>query len=68
MSDRYTKFLLTVIAVCLILMVARDWSIAEKAEATSVTHVYIEDVNPGIRARLPVRIEGAFRPVLGPQE
>lgn len=67
MADRYTKSVLTVIAVCLVCIVVRDWPIAGKAEAVAITRVYIEDINPAIRVKLPVKVEGAFRPASEPR-
>ena len=58
MTDRYTKVILTVIAVCLILIAVRDRTVVTPAQAQSTVHVIINGVAPNafVSTTVPVRL------------
>jgi hypothetical protein len=55
MTDRYTKVILTVIAVCLIIIAVRDRTVVTPAQAQSPVHVIIDGVaqTPSFLHRCP---------------
>jgi hypothetical protein len=63
MVDRYTKVVLTVIAVCLAIIAARDLPFARNAIAQdNKVHVVVDEVNQwafrwGLREPVPVKIQ-----------
>jgi len=65
MIDRYTKFILTVIAACLVILVVRQFSVGTPAHAQAqLTHVVLEAINPRVLQFLqpvPVRVEYPVR-------
>jgi hypothetical protein len=58
MTDRYTKLVLTIIAVCLVVMVVRDIGLVGKAGAQrGLTSVSIEDVSKyAFSSITPIRV------------
>jgi hypothetical protein len=58
MTDRYTKIILTVIAVCLIVIAVRDRTGVTPAAAQSPVHVVIDGVAPNafVSSTVPVRL------------
>ncbi len=56
MADRYTKVILTVIAVCLVIIVVRDRPVVTPALAQAPVHVVIDGVAPDAFASTPVPV------------
>jgi hypothetical protein len=58
-TDRYTKFILTVIALCLVWLCATSSPRVVKAQKDSVQHIVIDDVDAIITGDgLPVHVTG----------
>jgi len=65
MTDRYTKLVLTVIAISLAIIAARDLPLLKVAYAQTPTHVIVDQVEryafryafDGVEHPLPVRIK-----------
>ena len=59
--DRYSKTLLTIIAIALVWIGIKDTGIIADAQAASVVEVKVVDMNWTRYSPLPVRIEGEGR-------
>jgi len=62
MTDHYTKAVLTVIAVCLAIIAARDLPFSRMASAGDKVHVVVDEVNQyafqwGLIDPVPVKIQ-----------
>lgn len=56
MTDRYTKVILTVIAVCLVIIAIRDRPVVTRALAQAPVHVVVDGAAPDAFAATPVPV------------